>query len=132
MIIGLTFSQYYSNSSYEKALVSTIVEAFSVPTNITAEQVLNLQIAQNSGRRRLQSSSSSIFASYEIVTDSKYSATTYSTQLSNSVSSGQFTATLRNNAILNGAPLFANATSSSVTVGNEQIPFKFRSNPVSL
>jgi len=63
-ISGLNVSQYSSSSSYQTALVGTIVQAFTFPT-INSSQVTNLLVsAATSSGRRLSASSPSIVASH--------------------------------------------------------------------
>mmetsp|Transcript_6787 Transcript_6787/g.9485 ORF Transcript_6787/g.9485 Transcript_6787/m.9485 type:complete len:680 (+) Transcript_6787:417-2456(+) len=116
-ISGLNVSQYSSSSSYQTALVGTIVQAFTSPT-INTSQVTNLLVSAgtSSGRRRLSASSSSIVVSYQIVLNSQFPVNAYSTQLSKSVESGTFSKNLNVNAKNAGAAGFANATSGSVSV----------------
>ena len=119
----MNISQYNSNSTYQNALVATIVDGFVSP-NISADQVQNLAVSAGSRRNRrylISSSSQSIFASYEIAATSQFSSQAYSTQLLDFVDSGQFSASLRKNAVIFGTQGFLNATSQSITIGKSII-----------
>ena len=99
------------------SLVQTIVKSFTSPT-ITSQQVLNLVVSAGSSRRfRRSLQSSSIYASYQIATSSKYPASAYSTELTNSVNSGAFDTNLHTTAAAYGATYFVTATSGPVSVG---------------
>ena len=91
---------------------------------ISADQVQSLVVSAGSRwqRRQLESSSSqSIFASYEIVAMSQFPSQAYSIQLLDFVDSGQFTASLQQNAVFFRAPGFLNATSLSITISKNTI-----------
>lgn len=116
-------SQYNSNINNTVALTTAIVESFSAPTNISASQVQDLVVSEASSRRNrryLQTSTSSILASYQIVTNSQYSSSAYSEQLSDSVSTGKFVSNLQTASKQLDAS-FENVTSSTVTIGMNSI-----------
>ena len=91
--LSLKLTQYDSSSSCEAALVDTIVQAFPVASSAV---VKNLVVASGRMLQMRPTTSSarniaSIIASYDVVVISSYSSSTLSTQLTNYVSSGEFT-----------------------------------------
>jgi hypothetical protein len=119
-ITGISLNQYDSNSNNTIALKTAIAQSFTAPTNISVSDVQSLIVSGANTRRNrrfLQTSSSSIFASYQIVTSSKYPSSAYSAQLSDSVSNGQFDTNLQTASQQLGTTSFENATSSAVSIG---------------
>lgn len=121
-IAGVSLTQYSSNADYTSALLSSIITAFIAPINISCDHIHNLVVTTASSfllpiRTASTSSDPSIDVSYQILTNTKYPSTAYSTQLTNFVNSGSFNTKLHSYAVCFRTPGFLDAKSSSISTG---------------
>ena len=136
-ILGLTASEFASDSSNTAAVTAAIVSSFQAPANISAGQVRGLLLldahAADSGQKKKQlkqeqeeeqeefvGSWALVAISYDIVTESRYPSEAFSSQLRRAVASGAFSRSLQLFAARLGATHLRNATSPAVSVGKPE------------
>jgi hypothetical protein len=113
-----------SNSTKEQinnCLITTIALSATVPggKSLATSDIINFQATPSRRRlaQNLAASSTNLNLAYEIyIANSLIPQQTYQDQLQNAVKSGQFTKTLQNQAIVQGVPALAAATSTSVKI----------------
>ena len=133
-ILGLTASEFASDSSNTAAVTAAIVSAFQAPANISAGQVrglllLDAHAAADRGQKKKklkqeQEEEEEFVGSwalvYDIVTESRYPSEAFSSQLRRAVASGAFSRSLQLFAARLGATHLRNATSPAVSVGKPE------------
>ena len=132
-ILGLTASEFASDSSNTAAVTAAIVSSFQAPANISAGQVrgllllLDAHAAAAGGHKKKKQEEQEeqeflgswalVAISYDIVTESRYPSEAFSSQLRKAVASGAFSRSLQLFAARLGATHLRNATSPAVSVG---------------
>jgi hypothetical protein len=133
-ILGLTASEFASDSSNTAAVTAAIVSSFQAPANISAGQVRGLLLldahAADRGQQKKKQlkqeeeefvgSWALVAISYDIVTESRYPSEAFSSQLRGAVASGAFSRSLQLFAARLGATHLRNATSPAVSVGKPE------------
>ena len=132
-ILGLTASEFASDSSNTAAVTAAIVSSFQAPANISAGQVRGLLLldahAADSGQKKKKKQQEEqeflgswalVAISYDIVTESRYPSEAFSSQLRRAVASGAFSRSLQLFAARLGATHLRNATSPAVSVGKPE------------
>ena len=137
-ILGLTASEFASDSSNTAAVTAAIVSSFQAPANISAGQVRGLLLldahaaADRGQKKKLKQEQEEeeeeefvgswalVAISYDIVTESRYPSEAFSSQLRRAVASGAFSRSLQLFAARLGATHLRNATSPAVSVGKPE------------